>query len=345
MILSAVEAIAPAIQRTRQFLFQPFRLGTYLKLCLVALVTEGFSSNFRSHGDHARHTTNGPIFPPPFTPTPLNIAAAIAMVLLVLLIALGMFYFITRLRFAFFHCLIHNSKQIRPGWHLYRSQADRFFWMNVAVGACFVLVIVVVALPFVAGIWHLVHEMADTGRFNLALALSLLLPLVPVILLLAIVGFGADIILRDFMLPHYALDNASAGQAWAAVRARIFAEKGMFFGYALLRIVLPIVGVILLIALFILPAIAFFAVFALMGFGVHQVFADATGAAEFVRVFLEVLIGLVASVLAVLITVACGGPLSTAIRQYALLFYGARYQPLGILLFPPPPAPPAPTPA
>lgn len=33
------------------------------------------------------------------------------------------------------------------------------------------------------------------------------------------------------------------------------------------------------------------------------------------------------------------GPLSTAIRQYALVFYGARYQRLGEILYPPPPAP------
>ena len=340
MILSAVEAIAPAIQRTKQFLFQPFRLGTYLKLCLVALLTEGFSSNFRSHG-HGEETTHGPVLPP-FTPTPLTIAAAIAMVLLALLIVLGIFYLITRLRFAFFHCLIHNSKQIRPGWHLYRSQADRFFWMNLAVGACFLLLILVVALPFLAGFLRLFREMSDTGRPDLPLILSLGLPLIPVILLLVLLGFAADIILRDFMLPHYALDNATAGQAWAAVRDRIAAEKGMFFGYARLRIVLPIIGVILLFALFVLPAVAFFAVFAVTGIGVHQAFADATGAMAFVRVFFEVLIGLVAFVLGVLITIACGGPLSTATRQYALLFYGARYQPLGILLFPPPPMPFAP---
>jgi len=30
--------------------------------------------------------------------------------------------------FAYFHCLIHNTKEIRPGWRLYRTQATRFFW-------------------------------------------------------------------------------------------------------------------------------------------------------------------------------------------------------------------------
>jgi hypothetical protein len=44
--LSAADAISPAVQRTRMFLFRPFRWGTYLKLCLVALITEGIGANF-----------------------------------------------------------------------------------------------------------------------------------------------------------------------------------------------------------------------------------------------------------------------------------------------------------
>ena len=40
-----------------------------------------------------------------------------------------------------------------------------------------------------------------------------------------------------------------------------------------------------------------------------------------------------------ILAIAVGGPLSTAIRQYALVFYGARYTPLGNLLYPPPPEP------
>ena len=34
----------------------------------------------------------------------------------------------TRLRFAYFHCLIHKTKEIRPGWEIYREPATRYFW-------------------------------------------------------------------------------------------------------------------------------------------------------------------------------------------------------------------------
>jgi len=337
--ISAVEAISPAIQRTKQLLFHPFRLSTYLKLCLVALLTEGFSSNFRSWS-HGHEAHEGPILPSSFNFTSIRIAAVVAMVLLVIVIALAIGYLITRLRFAFFHCLVHNTQQIRPGWNLYRAQAARFFQMNIAVGVFLILLIVVVAIPFVAGFLHLWHRYVKTGQLDWGLTASLILPIIPLILLILLVGFTADIVLRDFMLPHYALDNATAGEAWHAAWQRIRAEKGMFFGYALLRIVLPVVGVVLLFALFLIPAILFVAVFAFMGYGVHTALADATGVAAFLRVSLEVLIGLVAFTLAALFSIAFGGPLSTAIREYALLFYAGRYPTLARVLFPPPAAPP-----
>jgi hypothetical protein len=39
--ISAVDSVSLAIQRTREFLFRQFTWGTYLKLSLVAIITEG----------------------------------------------------------------------------------------------------------------------------------------------------------------------------------------------------------------------------------------------------------------------------------------------------------------
>ena len=59
-------------------------------------------------------------------------------------------------------------------------------------------------------------------------------------------------------------------------------------------------------------------------------------ARPFGGIFLEVLIGVVAFGIVLFAVICLGGPLSTAVRQYALLFYGGRYQKLGDILFPPP---------
>lgn len=336
--LSAADAISPALRRTRTFLFRPFRLGTYLKLCLVALLTEGFGSNFNSGSgrNFSRHRSTMSTALPNFHFAPEQIAMAVAIIALIAVICLALFYLVTRLRFAYFHSLIHDLREIRPGWYLYRDQASRFFWMNVAVGFCFFLLAALIALPFLAGFLRLAQETRSAGHLDVGLLLSLLLPLVPIILLLAVIAIATDLVLRDCMLPHYALENATAGQAWSAAWARIRVEKGQFFVYAILRIILPIVALIALFIVLLIPGIIFVAVTAAVEIGIHAAFSGASGAAAFAGIFLQVLVGFIAFVIAFVVGIAVGGPLSTAIREYALVFYAGRYPTLGNILYPPP---------
>lgn len=339
--ISAVDALGPAIQRTKTFLFKPFRLSTFLKLSLVAMLTEGFGSNFNfsvpsippSHPRHATHT--------PFQFTPEIIAAIVAGGLLLFLLALVLWYLITRLRFAYFHCLVHNTRQIRPGWRLYRTEATRFFWLSLVVGVCFLFLAVFVAVPFVAGFWGLFHHLPPGKQPDLGALFSLVLLLFAVVFLFVLAAVSAGVILRDFMLPHYALENATARQAWAEAWARIKAEKLTFFVYALLRLLLPVAAMIGIFMVLILPILLAGVAFVAVGVLIHSALAGATGGMAILRILLEVLVGLVAFCLAALVGISVGGPIGTAIRQYALLFYGARYEPLGALLFAQPDAPAA----
>ena len=337
--ISAADSVSPAIQRTKEFLFRPFSWGTYLKLGLVAIITEGIGNNFRSsqHGGHP--AGNGPTGIPPFHLAAEWIAVIVAAVLAVLVVSFVVFYLITRLRFAFFHCLIHNVKQIRPGWQLYRAQSARFFWLNVVVGLCFMLLLGLIALPFAAGIWRLIQETQQGGQPDLWSVLALVLPLIPIILLLVLAGIVTDLILRDGMLPHFALDNATAGEAWAQVWARIKAEKIQFFVYALLRVILPVIAMIALFIVLLVPGIGLAAALASVEFGIHSMFADATGASVLVGVLLQVFFGVIAFGFALLASICLGGPLSTGTREYALVFYGGRYKALGDILYPPTPPP------
>jgi hypothetical protein len=334
---SAADAIAPAIARTRTFLFRPFRWGTFLKLSVVALITEGIGNFRSSQGGGGSHAPgHGPAIHPPFHYPVLWIAAIVAMVVLAILLAGLLFYLVTRLRFAYFHCLVHNTREIRPGWQLYRPQAARFFWLNVAVGLCFMLLLGLMALPFAAGLWRLFHEVRAGGSPGIGAILSYVLPLVPIALLAFLAALLLDVILRDWILPHYALENATAGQAWAAVWENISREKGQFFAYALLRMILPILAVIAVFLILILPMLILAGALAGVEFGIHSAFAGATGAAEVARIFLEAFFGVVAFGFAVLAGICVGGPLSTALREYALLFYGGRYGRLGDILAPGP---------
>jgi hypothetical protein len=198
---------------------------------------------------------------------------------------------------------------------------------------------ILVAIPFAAGFWRVFQETQHGGHFNVGLMLALVLPLIPIILLLVLAGVLADLILRDGMLPHFALDNATAGEAWTRVWAHIKAEKRQFFVYALLRVILPVIAMIGLFILLLLPGLGLAAALASVEFAVHSIFADATGVSAVIGVLLKIFFGVVAFVFAVLASICIGGPVSTAIREYALIFYGGRYKALGDILYPPTPPP------
>ncbi|HEX6771965.1 MAG TPA: hypothetical protein VF126_08055, partial [Acidobacteriaceae bacterium] len=193
LAISAADAISPAIQRTRTFLFRPFRLASFLKLCLVACVTEGIGGNFQfgGTGGHAsNHHSN--LYPAP-TLTAGWITLVVVCVIAAMALGCVVYYLVTRLRFAYFHCLIHNTKEIRPGWRLYNAQAKRFFWLKMAVGFCFLLVMVLVALPFVAGFWKIFRDVQAGGHPDIGSILILVLPLIPIFFLLVVAGISADL--------------------------------------------------------------------------------------------------------------------------------------------------------
>jgi hypothetical protein len=331
--LSAAEAISPAINRTREFLFAPpFRWLTFLKLCLVAAITEGLGTNLQSNANKSHPAGDaGPMI---YHFSPVMIAAGVAMALLLLVVVLLIFYVMTRLRFAYFHCLVTNTRLIKPGWNLYRPQANRFFRMNIWVGLCFVLMAGLMVSPFVPGFIRLFRGIQKGSGPDVSLILSLALPLIPIFMLIVVAAIALDVILRDLMLPHYALEDATAGKAWSAVWERVLEEKGSFFAYGILRIVLPIIAFIGIVLVLLVPGLVLVGSVAGAEYAVHAAFAHATGASVAIGAMLEVFIGVVALGFALVIGISIGGPVSTGIREYALVFYGSRYQKLGEMLFP-----------
>ena len=153
--------------------------------------------------------------------------------------------------------------------------------------------------------------------------LGLILPLLPIIFLLVVLGVALDIVLRDWMLPHMALEDASAGEAWSSVWARISAEKGQFFVYAILRLILPDCRDDRNLHD---PADSGAGAGGSSGgsgvwhsLGICEIRRDPAAVAG---VMLQVFFGLVAFGFCLLASICLGGPLSTATREYAMLFYG-----------------------
>lgn len=344
---SAADVISPAIKRTKWFLFEPFRWSTFLKLCLVSVLTEGGTSgNFNFPG--SRHsstagsttsTTTSTVTTSHIGLSPLEIAliAAIIMVCIGLLLVIG--YLVTRLRFSLFHCLVSGTREIRPGWRLYEAQSWRFFLLGVAVGFAFLFTLLLISVPFILGFYRLSRRLHPGDPFNLADFFVLILPLIPIIILVVLVAIAIHVILNDLMLPHMALESASAGEAWRQVRMRIAAEKGGFLLYTFLRIILPIAATIGATIVLAIPAILAVILFAVPIAGLTGLMAGATGISKLLFILLISVVALLAIAITIFLGLCITGPIGIAVRNYALLFYGGRYKVLGDLLSPPPPPP------
>ena len=335
---SAADIVSPAIKRTKWFLFDRFRWSTFLKICLVSVITEGgtsgrFSVPGRSHAGTS--TTATPTIAAPHV-SPLELAMIAAAVVLLIGIAFVIAYLITRLRFAFFHCLVQPTREIRPGWRIYEAQSWRFFLLTLAVGFTFLFVTFLIALPFLIAFYRMLQGLHPGS----GAVIGLILPLIPVIILIVLLGLAIQIILNDFMLPHFALENTSAGEAWRQVRTRIVAEKGGFLLYAILRILLPIAAMLGAIIILAVPALFTAMFFAAPSAGLAAIISGATGATKLFFIFLIAVIVLVAVAVVILLGLCITGPIGVAVRNYALLFYGGRYKVLGDLLSPPAPPPP-----
>ena len=327
-VLSAAEAISPALNRTRDFLFRPFHWGTYLKLCAVAVLTEGLG-NF-----HSSNSGGSPTSPSSagFVLNPGLLTALIVAGILLFILLVALFYVVVRLRFALFHCLVHRVREITPGWHMYREQAMRFFTLTIVVGVGFLAVAAVALAPFIPGFVHVFKESQAAGRLNIGEFLPLALQLIPVVVALMLAGVAVDVVMRDFMLPHMALENATAGEAWAKVLERVGLQKGAFFLYALLRVLLPFAATISLAFVLIIPMIIVFGIPGILVAMIHAAQVNASGAAWLLAVLLQVVLGIFMVGLGLLVAICIGGPVSIAIRNYALVFYGGRYRLLGDLL-------------
>lgn len=327
--ISAADAIAPAVLRMRDLLFRPFVFTTFLKLSFIAVLTEGYSGNFNSSWRNSRTPRTVPPSLPHIQPhfhwSPDLVALIVGVILGAMLVGLLIAYVVIRLRFALFHCLVFDTTEIKPGWHLYREQAGRYFWLSVVVGFVFLAVILAISIPFVLGFIRFLQA-SQGNQFDVAGFLAVFLPLIPVILLIVLASLAITIILRDLMLPHMALDDATAGEAFRAALNAVLREKGAFLLYALLRIVLPFAVMMGVGLAVVIPAIIAGVILAML--------AKASAA-------LAVLIGLFAVVLVLALALGVGGPLSISVRYYALIFYGSRYATLGALLWPAPPAPAA----
>jgi hypothetical protein len=342
---SATAVITPAIERTRQFLFRPFYLGRFLKLTLVAALTEGgmsscnFHSGSSSSGDHTGGT--GGLDHPFHLPllhwqalALIGLIVGVALVAIPVLILIR--YLLIRLRFSFFDCVLYGQDKIGPGWRKYHRQAVRFLGMSLCVTAALWLLWIPVGYEVYRHFRPLFDKMLSGGEFTFWDVLPLAGTVLPLMLAWALGAYLVDTTLGCFALPRIALEDASIGEALEDVWSDIQAEPGQFALFFLLRTLLAFAATIIACILLAIPLV----IVALLGVAVGLLLKSISTTA---MIALGIPALIVALILILAAVIGLSGTIGVFRRNYAILFYGGRYPELAAILWPPQaPATPAP---
>jgi len=338
---SAAQAITPAIERTKQFLFRPFLLGRFLKLTLVAALTEGGISSCNFSGNSPFGKSGKPL-PPlqwphqlphydwPAIPVLIAIVAAVVVVLVTIGIVIS--YLVIRLRFSYFDCVLRMQHNIAPAWALYHRQAMRYLGMSLCIGLAFAAAFSAVGYWFYIRFKPLFVALGTDNKPSFTDFLPLIGTLILVGLAVGIVSFFLHTALSYFVLPHMALEDASISDAISDVWSDVTAEPWEFLLFVILRFLVTLAASIIAFLILLIPL----AVAGVVGIVAALILKSASTG-------LMVLLGVPAAILVgglfLVAAIAIGGIIGTFRRNYALLFYGSRYPILGNLLEPPLPPP------
>ena len=242
---------------------------------------------------------------------------------------------VTRLRFAFIHSLIHQTREFRAAAKLYSDEAERFFTASMLVWLAF-LVALSLAIVLVAGAAYAVSGTpSPEGWLDARSFFILFLPCTAIVLVLMLAASAAHVVLNDFILPHMAIEGAPFGRAWADVQARISANRETFLFFFLLRLGLPLVAGLVLGAIAWVVELTVFGVLGVSAAGFTAMLDGAPGWRTHLLTAIQALFALLGLAAGLAIAVSFAGLLGVFMRNYALVFYGGHYKALGNLLNPP----------
>jgi hypothetical protein len=327
-ILSASEAITPAIERTKSLLFRPFQWRHFLKLAAVAFFAE-IGSGFSASG--GRHTPMPGVSP---AAQALIVAILMGIFFVALVVGLVMFYVSSRLQIVTFHFVATYQTTIAPIWRRYSSLTWRWLGFKLLF---FLIVVLVFLAAFFPIIFSMVKRMPTGGAPPTAAFFSHIALFLSVAFLVVIVVGAAYILLRDLALPFLALEDLPISVALSRLRTVIAAEPGEVAIYVLLRFLLGLVAAIaaeMLIALTLVISLIPFAIIGgVLWFALHN--AGPIGTAALIAS--AIVGGLVLLLWMACITIGIVGTMFVFNQAYALYFLGGRYPLLGNILEPPPP--------
>ena len=351
MSLSAVDCVQPALQHTRQQLFNPFRWGQWSRLALVGILAAEIHAggcNFGNIGGkwpHIPHKSGNWSLPssslpsglPHFNPGQISdhigqFLGLIVLAVFAIIVLSFVFLFISSVfRFILFESVLRRQCSIGEGWHKWRRAGGRFFlWQIVFQISAMLFLAVLIGIPVALALasgWS--SNLRDhIGRLILGAIFFFGLLFVFVLCAAAV-----QVIARDFLVPVMALEDLDFADGWSRVLAMIRPEKGRFVGYLLLKLVLAIAAGILFSIIAIIPVLVI-----IIPAVVAVVAGHAAGLGWNVNtISLAIIFGTLLLLLLIYLVALVSVPATVFFPAYAMYFLASRYPQLDVLLNPLPP--------
>lgn len=342
MPVSAVDVIGPAIQHTKQQLFDPFRLGQWARLAIVGLLAGEMSSGSCNWappfniGDSGRDDLLAQTWPA-FNPA-LTVVLIILLVVCIVAVSLILLYVNSMMRFVLFDSVVTRYCQIRRFWKARQSVGFRYFLWQVGfslvvLSSLAIVIGVPLAITFALGLF-------ENPRENL---LPFIFVGVNMVLIAIVVLIGAMIVhvlTKDFVVPQMACEGIAAIEGWRRLWPMLKDDKGGYAVYILVKIALAVVAAIFLfivmmfvLLLLLIPVGGLSAVAVLAGL--------AAGLTWNIFTIAVAVVAAIVTVAAVLFLVALVFvPAIVFFPAYSIYFFASRYGPVNALVRPPMAAPP-----
>jgi hypothetical protein len=345
--ISAVDAISPSFQHTKQQLLQPFRAGQWARLALVGLLAgelgSGGGCNFNFN---VPQSTNGS---QRFLDAGLSAAnPTVYAGLIALLIVLGITLWIVLLyassvmRFVLFDSIIAKECRIRQYWVRRQGPGLRFFlWQLLLLLATIVGITILIGIP--AAIALALGWLKEPGKHMAPLILGGIF-LFFVFLVFVVCILVVSVLTKDFVVPQMALEDISAIEGWRRLLRMLKPEKGSYAGYLGMKIVMAL-GAAMVIGIVSTIAIIIVAI-PLGGFSVIAVLTGKTAGLTWnvYTITLAVIVGCFLLAIIFYVVALIAVPAMVFFPAYSIHFLASRYPALDALLHPPPVSPAAPEP-
>lgn len=341
--VSAVDSITPAFTRTKQLLLQPFRLGLWARLAVVALITGeaggggggGFSnlgSVINNRGGKRLAAATHFLNDPGWEQIQPYLFWIVLGFVLVAALALLWIYSDCVYRFILLDSVLTGKCELIEGWRRWKFAGRRYLlWVVAYAFGALIVIGAVAGLPLLVVYGAGWFEKPDQHILGFILG-GILYFLAVLLLILAL--FVIDLLARDFLVPVMAFEDVGAMEGWERLMDMMSAEKGAYALYVLMKVVLNaasgiVFGIVnFFVTLILLIPLGIVAWVFITGKGAGMNLEDPS------TIMLLIAFGLLALAGILYVIAFVYSPALVFFQAYTLIFFGTRYAPLASRMYP-----------